>query len=151
MSMVVPGGQQPPGLHVPQRGAFATSEVLPLVQQASGQLRRARDEWRAARDAASNAKALAKKTRADLIVTLRTWGNDVTGEPIKTSAERNEWADADADVQQRELEADLAQTVAMTAGAALKQAEEEFGMLRSALGIERDEMAAERGGPSFSP
>lgn len=130
---------------LPQSGAFAMSEVLPLMQRASHELTRLRDERKRLRDAAAEAKALAKKTRADLIVNLRVWGNDGTnGAPIKTSAERNEWADADADVQRTELLADLAQAAAINAGDALDHAEEYFSSLQGMLAIERDEMKAER-------
>ena len=72
----------------------------------------ARAEWQRLRIEANNAKAVAKQTRANLVVRLRVFGNDGTGGiPIKTSAERLEWADADPEVQQAELNADLAQTV----------------------------------------
>jgi len=94
------------------------------------------------------AKAKARKVRADLIVYLRVWGTEETGGlPIKTSAERNEWADADADVQQAELEADLAQTVQMSSRAAWEEAQAYFGTLQTMLGMERDEFKFERGGP----
>lgn len=147
MTMMQPPGPPPGGL--PQSGAFAMSEVLPLMQRASHELTRLRGERKLARDRAAEAKALAKKTRADLIVHLRVWGNEATGDiPIKTSAERNEWADADANVQQTELEADLAQAAAINAGDALDHAEEYFSSLQGMLAIERDEMKAERGIPS---
>lgn len=150
MSMPPPPGfdQSPGGVALPQRGVFATSEIVPLIQQASMRMRELGDEWAALREAADVAKGRAKKTRADLIVSLRTWGNDVTGQPIKTSAERNEWADADADVQQAELEADLAQTVQMVAREAYHDAQGYFETLRQMLSVERDEWKREHGGPS---
>lgn len=145
MSDVAPrppvGGPTPP----PQRGAFAVSEVLPKMRDASMKMDRTRTEWQVAREASNQAKAHAKKVRADLIVRLRAFGNQTTGVPIKTSAERQEWADADPTVQQAELDADLAQTLAMVAHAAFEQAVEEFGVLRTMLGMERDQFAAERG------
>lgn len=138
MSDVSRGGSVPPAL--PQRGTFATSEVLPLIQRATGEVTRLREEWRALRDAAAEAKSLAKVTRANLIVNLRVWGNEGTGGiAIKTSAERNEWADADPEVQRTELAADLAQTAAMNARAAYDTAEEYFQSLRSMLAMERDD------------
>lgn len=142
MSMVVPPAPPPGG--PPSRGVFAVSEVLPKMREASARMDRTREAWLEARTTANESKARAKKVRADLIVTLRAFGNDTTGVPIKTSAERQEWADADPDVQQAELEADLAQTIAMTAAAAFDQAKEEFGVLRTMLGIERDQFEAER-------
>lgn len=145
--MPPPGGQLPGGL--PRSGAFATSEVLPLMTEASHKLTELRDERKRLRDLAAQAKALAKKTRADLIVELRVFGNAETGGyEIKTSAERNEWADADADVQATELAADLAQTAAMNAADALEDAQSYFASLQGMLAIERDEMKAERGIPS---
>ena len=146
MDMAPPPGAQRPGGLVPQRGAFAMSEVLPIIQQASTEMRARREAWLEAREARDRAKALAKKTRADCIINLRVWGTEETGGvPIKTSAERNEWADADAEVQQAELEADLAQTVAMAAHAAWQEASAYFGTLQTMLGMERDEFKHERG------
>lgn len=139
-----PDGGPPAG--PPQRGAFAVSEVLPLQARASATLRDARQTWEDRRREANEAKAHAKQVRANLIVRLRVWGNDSTDSvPIKTSAERQEWADADPEVQEAELAADIAQTVAMAAHGAYQQALEEFGMLRTMLGMERDQFAAERG------
>lgn len=135
----------PGGPGVPQGGAFAVSEVLPLLRAARDKMDAARTAWEVARTTANEAKAHARKTRADLIVRLRVYGNDDVGVPIRTSAERNEWADADADVQQTELAADLAQTVAMAARAAFDTAVEEFGILRTMLGMERDQFKADRG------
>jgi hypothetical protein len=132
---------------IPRSGAFATSEVLPILQQASAEMRARRREWQEARTAANEAKAHARKVRADLIVYLRVWGTEETGGiPIKTSAERNEWADADANVQQAELEADLAQTVQMSARAAWEEAQAYFNTIQTMLGMERDEFKFERGG-----
>jgi len=135
------------GPPLPQMGSFATSEVLPLIAQAARELNYAREDRKRLRDLAAEAKAHAKRTRANLIVTLRVWGNDSTGAAIKTSAERQEWADADANVQQAELDADLAQTLAMNAGDALKHAEDYFSALSGMLAIERDELKAQRGAP----
>lgn len=133
---------------VPSGGVFAISEVLPLMRDASSQLTQARERWREARDAAAHAKAEAKRTRANLIVHLRVWGNDgTTGMPIKTSAERNEWADADEAVQQSELAADLAQTNAMNERAVLDAAEEHFKALTGMLAIERDQLKRDADGP----
>jgi len=148
-----PGFPQQPGkLQMPQRGAFALSETVPLIQQYATAMRDAREEWQRLRLEANEKKARAKKVRADLIVQLRVFGAEMTGNtPIKTSAERNEWADADADVQQAELDADLAQTVQMSAREAYEEAARVFDTLRSMLGIERDDMKREHGGPSFTP
>jgi len=141
-----PGGTVPTGT-TPRGGVFAISEVVPIVQQAAGEMRRLREEWVQLRNARDEAKAHAKKVRADLIVTLRVWGNDENGGmPMKTSVERNEWADADANVQQAELEADLAQTAAMNAHAAWSEAQAYFQTLQSMLGMERDQLKWERGG-----
>ena len=143
----------PPGAHaapggVPVGGVFAISEVLPLMRDASRQLDAARIRWRDARDAAAQAKADAKRTRANLIVQLRVWGNEGTGGlPIKTSAERQEWADADQAVQQSELAADLAQTNAMNERAVLDAAEEHFRALTGMLAIERDQLKRDADGP----
>lgn len=141
-----PGASAPGGVALPQRGVFATSEIVPMLQYASTQMREKGAEWKRLREAANEAKAHAKKVRANLIVDLRTWGNEVTGQPIKTSAERQEWADADADVQQAELDADLAQTVQMAAYEAYQDAQGYFETLRNMLSIERDEMKREHGG-----
>ena len=79
-------------------------------------------------------------------MTLRVWGNEGSdGLPIKTSVERNEWADADANVQQAELDADLAQTLAMVAASAWQEANAYFGTLQTMLGMERDQFKFERG------
>lgn len=148
MSDIQPAAPGSPGAApVPQGGVFALSSVLPLMSQASAQLNEKRTEWKRLRDAAAHAKSEAKRTRANLIVQLRVWGTQETGsEPIKTSAERNEFADADPDVQAAELAADLAQSAAMDARAALDHVEEYFGSLRSMLAIERDEWNQERHG-----
>lgn len=145
-------GQQPGQLQMPQRGAFALSETVPLIQQYATAMREAREEWQRLRLEANEKKAHAKKVRADLIVQLRVFGSEMTGStPIKTSAERNEWADADADVQQAELDADLSQTVQMSAREAYEEAARVFDTLRSMLGIERDDMKREHGGPHLNP
>lgn len=148
--------QPPPGQDIlaggslPQRGVFATSEVLPMISAAAARMSEAGANWRELREEADRKRDHAKRVRANLIVSLRTWGNDVTGQPIKTSAERQEWANADADVQQAELEADLAQTVQMAAREAYNDAQGAFDILRSMLAIERDENRAERGAPAPS-
>jgi hypothetical protein len=147
MSMEVSGGG-PSAPRLPQGGTFGMSEVVPIIGQHAAAMRQARIEWGQLRDKAAEAKALAKKTRADLIVHLRVWGNESTGVAIKTSAERNEWADADDLVQATELAADLAQGAAMNAKAALDEATALFNTLQSMLGIERDSFKFERGGPS---
>lgn len=153
MTMAPPPGasQHPGGVALPQRGVFATSEIVPMLQYASQEMREKGAEWKRLREAANEAKARAKQVRANLIVELRTWGNEVTGQPIKTSAERQEWADADADVQQAELEADLAQTVQMAAYEAYQDAQGYFETLRNMLSIERDEMKREHGGGPGGP
>lgn len=147
MSMAPPpGASTPGGVALPQRGVFATSEIIPMLQQASQVMHELGADWRRLREEADEKKATAKRVRANLIVDLRTWGNEVTGQPIKTSAERNEWADADANVQQAELDADLAQTVQMAAREAYKDAQGYFETLRNLMSIERDEMKREHGG-----
>lgn len=148
MSMTPTGPGTQPGPLVPRGGSFAVSEVLPLIAAASHQLNTLREERHAARERAAEAKANARRIRANLIVNLRVWGIEVEGiPPIKTSAERNEWADADANVQQAELEADLAQAAAINAGDALDDAQSYFETLRSMLAIERDDLNTERGAP----
>jgi hypothetical protein len=130
---------------MPQRGSFAASEVLPLIQQAADQMREAGSEWRRLREEADRKRAHAKRVRANLLVTLRVFGkSDTGGVPITTAVERGEWADADADVQLAELDADLAQTTQMTAREAYNDAQRQFDMLRSLLAIERQDNAAER-------
>jgi hypothetical protein len=147
--MVGPGNI--PGA-MPTRGVFATSEVLPLMREASHKLADARAEHKRLRDEAAHRKADAKRIRANLMVNLRVWGNEATGDmPMKTSVERNEWADADANVQQAELAADLAQSAAMDSRAALDAAEAFFSSLQGMLAIERDENRAERGAPHVGP
>lgn len=140
--------QQAPGIQpgaLPRSGSFASSEVLPLIQQASHRLSELRREWRELRDQAARDKAEAKRIRAGLMVRLRVFGNEQTsGHPMKTAVERNEWADAEPAVQDSELAADLAQAASMDARAALDHAEEYFGTLRSMLGIERDDLQGQR-------
>ncbi len=143
-----PPGYSPsgPGAALPQRGVFATSEVLPLLAEGARRMNELAADWKRLREEADAKKAHAKQLRANLIVSLRTWGNDVTGQPIKTSAERNEWADADADVQQAELEADLAQTVQMHAREVYHDAQGYYEVLRQMLSVERDEQKREYAG-----
>jgi hypothetical protein len=140
--------QQAPGIQpgaLPRSGSFASSEVLPLIQQASHRLTELRGDWRELRDHAATAKADAKRIRAGLMVRLRVFGNEQTsGHPMKTAVERSEWADAEPAVQDAELAADLAQSASMDARAALDHAEEYFGTLRSMLGIERDDLQGQR-------
>lgn len=138
--------QPAPPVPLPHQGAFAISEVLPIMQHHAAELRRLRGERKRLRDEAAVAKANARRVRANLVAYLRTFGNDVTGAPIKTSAERQEWADADADVQQAELDADLAQAAAINAGDALADQQAIFATLQTMLGVERDMMKAERHG-----
>lgn len=142
-----PSQGTPGGVALPQRGVFATSEVLPLLREAAERMSQLGEDWQRLRQEADDKKARAKAVRANLIVSLRTWGNDVTGQPIKTSAERQEWADADADVQQAELEADLAQTVQMHAREVYHDAQGYFDVLRQMLAVERDEQKREYGAP----
>lgn len=140
--------QQAPAaqMQMPRRGVFAMSETLPIIQKHLALMDDARAEWQRLRIEANNAKAVAKQTRANLVVRLRVFGNDGTGGiPIKTSAERQEWADADPEVQQAELNADLAQTVQMAAREAYDDAQAAFDTLRSMLGMERDDLKRERG------
>lgn len=142
-----PGMPPMPGGGLPRGGVFAVSEVLPIMAAASRQLEHLRAERKRLRDEAAEARALARKTRANLIVELRVWGNEgSSGLPITTSVERNEWADADPDVQRTELAADLAQTAAMNAGDALTDAQAYFSSLSTMLATERDSMRAERSG-----
>lgn len=132
---------------MPSNGVFAVSELVPLVRQARDEMWARREEWLKLRTAADEAKALAKKTRADLVVYLRVWGLEATGGiPIKTSVERNEWSSADPDVQRTELAADLAQTVQMAAREAYNDAQAFFATLQSFAGMERDQLRAERHG-----
>jgi hypothetical protein len=127
---------------------FATSEVIPLIQQAAAQMNDARLEWQRLREEADRKKAHAKQVRANLIVRLRVWGNTGTGDqPIKTSAERQEWADADPDVQQAELDADLAQTLQMVTRGRYDDAQAFFSTLQTMQAMERDEARREFGGP----
>lgn len=145
--MPPPGARQAPG-GVPSGGVFAISEVLPLMRDASRQLDLARERWKAARDDAAQSKADAKRTRANLIVQLRVWGNEGNGgRPITTSVERQEWADADESVQAAELAADLAQSNAMNERAVLDAAEEHFRALTGMLAIERDQLKRDADGP----
>lgn len=135
---VPPPGAPPP---MPTRGAFAVSEVVPLISQASNAKAAAHAAYVTAAQRAADTKAAARKVRADLIVRLRAFGNDTTGVAIKTSAERNEWADADPTVQQAELEADLALEAKRSARMAWEDADAQFQVLRTMLGMERDENA----------
>ena len=141
-----PGQQQAPGViaNLPTRGAFAMSETLPLVQEWAQKMNRARDAWEAARIAANEARAEAKKIRANEVIKLRVFGNDGTGGiQIKSSAERNEWADADPDVQRAELDADLKQTIQMVAKEAYEEAARVFDTIRSMMAVEREDMNRE--------
>lgn len=148
MSDVQPAapGIQPGAAPVPQGGVFAISEVMPYIQRAAADLATKRSAWQDARAEKDEAHALARKTRADLMVTLRILGNDETGVPIKTNAERNEWADADPAVQAAELARDVAQSKAMGAYEAYQDAQASFALLQSYLGMERDSLRVERHG-----
>lgn len=88
--------------------AAALSTVLPRLQYVVAQRKELEDDYeRVAREAAE-ANAEHKRVRANLITTLRVFGNTSTGgEAIRTSSERNEWADSDSDVQRLQLAADL--------------------------------------------
>lgn len=137
---------------MPQRGAFALSETVPLIREWADKMHQSRRAWENARLDANAKKARAKKVRADLIVRLRVFGHENTGGvAIKTSAERNEWADADGDVQQAELDADLAQTVQMSAREAYEETARVFDTLRSMLAVERDDMKREHNAPTYGP
>lgn len=128
---------------MPRHGAFAVSEVLPLISARARNLEHLQAEAYQLRIAADEAKAEAKRVRASFISRLRVWGIQVDGydiPPIKTSAERQEWANADPDVQQAELDADLAQSAKMNAQAAYELAKAEFDTLNGMLAIERDEL-----------
>lgn len=139
--------QNAPGW-TPTRGAFATSEVLPELGRIVAERNRLQREWLAAKTEAVNKAAEAKRLRANLIVNLRVWGTELTGGvAIKTSAERQEWADADADWQQLDLEASLAAAVATATRMAYDTADEHMQALRSALGMERDENKWQQGAP----
>lgn len=143
------GAAHPP---LPQRGAFAASEVLPLIRSASAVLESRRIAWRELRDAAAEAKSAAKKIRADYLVSLRVWGTLETGSvEIRTAVERNEWADANPDIQNAELAADLAQSASMDARAALDHAEEHYKQLSGLLAIERDDLKRQYNTPDDRP
>ena len=143
VSPVTPGTPPP----MPSGGVFGVSEVVPIITATHAEAEQLRVEWGRLRTAADEAKAEAKRVRANLIVALRVFGNDGTdGVPIKTSAERNEWADADPSVQAAELAADLAATTAANGREAYQLARSRFDMLRTALGMERDSFGAERSG-----
>lgn len=139
-------GNAPGVVPVPQGGVFAISEVMPYIQRAARDLADKRETWKAARDAKDVAHARARKVRADLMVTLRILGNVETGKPITTAVERNEWADADPEVQQAELDRDVAQTTAMASFEAYQDAQASFSLLQSFLGMERDSLRSERAG-----
>lgn len=147
---VPPGvNHTPGGLPLPQRGVFAAMEILPLIQSAAVEMRRLNAEWKALRVEADEKKATAKRTRANLVARLRVMGTEQTGNiPIRTSAERQEWADADADVQRAELEADLAQTVQMAAREAYHDAQSYYETVRQLMSVERDDLKREHGGQS---
>jgi hypothetical protein len=147
-ALAQPGGG-PVGEQVtlPSGGVFAQSEVMRTIREARNEMWQRKEAWLELRTAKDHAKAKAKKTRADLMVRLRVFGNDATdGVPMKTAVERNEWADADADVQRAELEADLAQTVAMASYEAYQDAQALFATLQTVLGIERDDIRSTRAG-----
>lgn len=147
-----PGFPEGRGMAVPQRGAFALSEAWPMIQQASAAMEEARQEWVRLRIEADEKKAHASKLRADFMIRIRVFGNPETGQvPIKTDVERRMWANADPDIQQAELEADLAQTVQMAAREAYDDRQAQFDALRSALSMERDLMSREWNGPHPSP
>lgn len=135
---------------LPQRGSFSISETLPMLQEWRVKMDEARKVWEIARNEANEKKALAKKTRADLIIKLRVLGNESTGNiAIKTSAERNEWADADPDVQATELAADLAQTTQMVAREAYEEVTKIFETVRSLLTVEREDLKRGYGTQQF--
>lgn len=136
-----------PTVTLPTGGVFAQSEVMVSIRQAAQEMQRTRAEWIERRSAKDHAKAHARKTRADLMVRLRVFGNEATDDaPMRTAVERNEWADADADVQRAELDMDLAQSLAMTAYEAYQDAQALFGTLQGILGIERDDLKMTRRG-----
>lgn len=138
---------QTPGAY-PSRGAFAASEVLPELAKVVAERNRLQAEWLQAKREAVNKGAEAKVIRANIIVNLRVWGTELTGGvPIKTSAERQEWANADSDWQRLDLEADLAAAVATATRMAYDTADEHMQALRSALGMERDENKWQQGQP----
>lgn len=121
-----------------------------MLQEWRTKMDDARGTWEEARIDANNKKALAKKTRADLIIKLRVFGADATGNiAIKTSAERNEWADADPDVQRTELEADLSQTAQMAAREAYEEVTKIFETVRSLLTLEREDLKRGYGTQQF--
>lgn len=133
---------------LPTRGSFAASEVLPMIQRAAVEMRARGDEWRNLRQEADEKRAKAKNLRANLVLTLRIWGAEDTGNiPIKTSAERQEWASGDAGVQDAELAADIAQTVQMAARESYNDAQSFFSTLQSLQAIERDDLRREYVGP----
>lgn len=146
MSIVPQAPGNPGGLPLPQQGVFATSEILPMLAQATRRLSQLSEDWKAARENANRLEALAKKVRADTMIELRVFGSERTGSiPIKTAAERNEWADADERVQQARLEADLAQTVQMHAREVYHDAQGYYSTLQQLASVERDEWKREHG------
>lgn len=123
-----------------------------MIRSASAELVARRESWKELRDAAAEAKARAKKLRADYLVSLRVWGTLETGSvEIRTAVERNEWADANPDIQEAELAADLAQSASMDARAALDHAEEYYKALTQLLAIERDDLKRAYGQPDDRP
>lgn len=141
------GGPVRPTVLLPSGGVFAQSEAMVAIKAARDEMWRCRTEWIECRDRRDHTKAEARKVRANLLVRLRVFGNEATNDlPMKTAVERNEWADADADVQRAELEMDLAQSAAMSAFQAYQDAQALFGTLQGILGIERDEIKMARRG-----
>lgn len=139
-----PQGQPAALVNLPQRGAFAMSETLPLVQEWATKMHAARTEWERLRIAENEAKAEAKRVRANLMITLRVFGNEATGGiQMKHATERNEWADADANVQAAELAAALAQTAQMVAKEAYEEAARVFDTIRSMMAVEREDFSRE--------
>lgn len=143
-----PGPTSGATIVLPTRGSFAASEVLPMIQRAAAEMHARGGEWRRLREEADQKRAEAKRIRAGMILTLRVWGAEQTGNiPIKTSAERVEWANGDPAVQQADLEADLAQTVSMYARENYNDAQSFFNTLQSLQAIERDDLRREYVGP----
>jgi len=128
---------------LPTQGQFAVSQVLPLMRQTITECDARRAEWRRLADLAAEAKAQAKKIRADTMIQLRLFGAPAGGGPIKTNAERNEWADGNLDVQAAEQAADLAAVEARAARESYEDAQRFYTSLMTLAAMERDEWKRE--------
>lgn len=127
------------------RGPLGVSTTLPMLKTVVEERRLLEAEFLDLASQAARARSLHKSTRANLITTLRVFGNEGTGGmAIKTSAERNEWADADADVQAAELAADLLDERKRAAKMAWDTLDHAMRALNSAFVMERAELEQNR-------